>query len=83
MHKMQKIIQNIITYLNTIKPSTYLITKHIQHYIHTYLLYIHMYKYIYKIKYYRRGPACVGCLAPPSWPGYPLGLVACIAYVFQ
>ena len=52
MHKMQKIIQNIITYLNTIKPSTYLITKHIHHYIHTYLLYIHMYKYIYKIKYY-------------------------------
>ena len=43
---------NIITYLNTIKPSTYPITKHIQHYIHTYLLYIHMYKYIYKIKYY-------------------------------
>ena len=52
MPKMQKIIHNIITYLNTIKPSTYLITKHIQHYIHTYLLYIHMYKYIYKIKYY-------------------------------
>ena len=27
-------------------------------------------------------PACVGCLAP-SWPGSPLGIVACIAYVFQ
>ena len=54
MHQMKKIIHNIITYLNTIKPSTYHITKHIQHYIHTYLLYIrmHKYKYKYKIKYY-------------------------------
>ena len=49
---MHKIIHNIITYLNTIKPSTYHITKHIQHYIHTYLLYIHMHKFIYKMKYY-------------------------------
>ena len=31
----------------------------------------------------RRGPACVGRLAPLLWPGSPLGLVACIAYVFQ
>ena len=31
----------------------------------------------------RRGPACVGRLAPPSLPGTPLGLVSCIAYVFQ
>ena len=31
----------------------------------------------------RRDPACVGRLAPPSWPRSPLGLVACIAYVFQ
>ena len=52
MHKMQKIIHNMITYLNTIKPITYYITKYIQHYIQTYLLYIHMHKYIYKIKYY-------------------------------
>ena len=29
----------------------------------------------------RWGPACVGRLAPPSWPGTPLGLIACIAYV--
>ena len=36
----------------TIKPSAYHITKHIQHYIHTYLLYMHMHKYIYKLKYY-------------------------------
>ena len=27
--------------------------------------------------------ACVGRLAPPSWPRSPLGLVPCIAYVFQ
>ena len=25
----------------------------------------------------------VGRLSPPSWPTCPLGLVACIAYVFQ
>ena len=31
----------------------------------------------------RRGPANVGRLAPPSWPGFPLGLVACKSYVFQ
>ena len=31
----------------------------------------------------RRDPACVGRLAPPSWLRSPLGLVACIAYVFQ
>ena len=31
----------------------------------------------------RGDPACVGRLAPPSWLKSPLGLVACIAYVFQ
>ena len=31
----------------------------------------------------RRDPARVGRLAPPSWPGFLLGLFACIAYVFQ
>ena len=31
----------------------------------------------------RRDPACVGRLAPPSWLRSPLGLVACVAYVFQ
>ena len=31
----------------------------------------------------RRDPACVGRLAPPSWLRSPLGLGACIAYVFQ
>ena len=31
----------------------------------------------------RRDPACVCRLAPPSWLRYPLGLVACVAYVFQ
>ena len=30
-----------------------------------------------------RGPSCVGRLAPPSWIGFQLGLVACIASVFQ
>ena len=52
MHKMQKIIYNIITYLHTMESNTYHITKHRQHYIHTYLLYKQMHKYIYKIKYY-------------------------------
>ena len=31
----------------------------------------------------RRDPACLGRLAPSSWPRSPLGLVACIAYVLQ
>ena len=30
-----------------------------------------------------RFTACVGRLAPPLWTRSPLGLVACIAYVFQ
>ena len=28
-----------------------------------------------------QGPTCEGRLAPPSWPGSPPELVACIAYV--
>ena len=31
----------------------------------------------------QRDPVFVGRLAPPSWLRYPLGLVACKAYVFQ
>ena len=31
----------------------------------------------------RRDSTCVGHFAPPAWLRFTLGLVACIAYVFQ